>query len=71
MYIPQSNYITLRPCKNFNVKPELETFEWDTFNPDCLIRISNVDTFKFLLNPLFFGFTTEKSKNRFFKTRVC
>ena len=44
MFIPQSNYITLRPCKNFNVKPELETFEWDTFNPDCLIRISNVDT---------------------------
>ena len=23
--------------------------------PDCLIRISNVETFNFLLNPLFFG----------------
>ena len=34
--------------------PELGTLEWDTFNPDWLIRISNVDTFNFLLNPLFF-----------------
>ena len=38
---------------------ELGTLEWDTFNPDCLIRISNVDTFKFLLNPPFF----EKAKS--------
>ena len=36
------------------VTPELETLECDTFNPDCLIRISNVDTFNILLNPLFF-----------------
>ena len=27
------------------VYTELGTLEWDTFNPDCLIRISNVDTF--------------------------
>ena len=40
--------------------PELRTLEWDTINPDCLIRISNVDTFDFLLNPLFFGYNTEK-----------
>ena len=43
------------------------TLEWDTFNPDCLIRISNVDTFNFLLNPLFFGYSTEKSKTGFSK----
>ena len=33
-------------------KSELGTLELDTFNPDYLIRISNVDTFNFLLNPL-------------------
>ena len=46
---------------------ELGTLEWDTFNPDCLIRISNVDTFKFLLNPIFFEYRTEKSKTGFSK----
>ena len=44
---------------------ELGTLKWDTINPDCLIRISNVDTFDFLLNPLFFGYSTEKSKTGF------
>ena len=34
---------------------ELTTLELDTFNPDCLIWISNVDTFYFLLNPHFFS----------------
>jgi len=33
---------------------ELGSLEWDTINPDCLIRISNVDTFDVMLNPLFF-----------------
>ena len=33
---------------------ELKTLELDTFNPDRLIWISNVDTFNFLLNPLWF-----------------
>ena len=33
---------------------ELKTLELDTFNPDRLIWISNVDTFNFLLNPFFF-----------------
>jgi len=33
-------------CRAF---PELGTLEWDTINPDCLIRISNVDTFDFML----------------------
>ena len=51
------------------VVPELGTLEWDTFNPDCLIRIFNVGTYNFLLNQLFFGYSTEKSKNRFFKIR--
>jgi len=46
------------------------TLEWDTVNPDCLIRISNVDTFDFLLNSLFFGYSTEKSKTGFLKLRV-
>ena len=54
-------------CRAF---PELGTLEWDTINPDCLIRISNVDTFDFMLNPLFFGYRTEKSKTGFFKLRV-
>jgi len=43
------------------------SLEWDTFNPDCLIRISNVDTYNFLLNPIFFGYSTEKSKTGFSK----
>ena len=55
--------------------PELGTLEWDTFNPDWLIRISNVDTFNFLLNPLFFGYRREKSKTGFSKlespSRFC
>ena len=48
-----------------NNHPELGTLEWDTFNPDCLIRISNLDNFNFLLNPLFFGYSREKSKTGF------
>ena len=40
--------------------PELGTLEWDIFNPNCLIRLSNVDTFNFFVNPLFFGLSTEK-----------
>ena len=31
------------------------TLELDIFDPDCLIQISNVDTFNLLLNPLYFG----------------
>ena len=27
------------------IGPELGTLEWDNINPDCLIRISNMDTF--------------------------
>jgi len=46
---------------------ELGTLEWETFNPDCLIRIFNVDTFNFLFNPLFFGYSREKSKTGFSK----
>ena len=58
-----------------NVKTELGTLEWETINPECLIRTSNVDTFDFLLNPLFFGYSTEKSKTGFSKlesaSRFC
>ena len=45
-----------------NITHELGTLEWDTFNPDCLIRISNMVTFNVVLNPSFFGKSTEKSK---------
>ena len=53
---------------NFSA-PELGTLEWDTINPDpdCLIRISNVETLNYLLNPLFFGHSTEKLKTGFSK----
>ena len=51
---------------NYVYRAEMGTLEWDTFNPDCLIRISNVDTFNFLLNPPYLGYSTEKSKNGFF-----
>ena len=42
---------------------ELGTFERDTFHPNCAIGISNVDAFNFLLNPLFFGYSTKNEKN--------
>ena len=48
-------------------KSELGTLEWDTFNPDSLVRISIVDAFNFLLNPLLFGYSTKKSKTGFSK----
>ena len=50
-----------------HLQSELGTLEWDTFNPDFLIRIYNMVTFNFLPNPLFFGYITEKSKTGFFK----
>ena len=54
---------------------ELGTLQWDTFNPNCLIRISNVDTYNFQLNPLFFGYSTEKPNTGFSKldslSRFC
>ena len=37
-------------------------FRMETFNSDCLIRISYVDTFN-----IFFGYSTEKSKTGFSK----
>ena len=45
--------------------PELGTLEWDTFYHDCLIRISNEDTFNFFLNPLFFDIVEKNKKNGF------
>ena len=67
--ISNFNFI-LNPSLTLHIaKPELRTLEWETFNPDCLIRISNVDTFDFLLNPLFFGHSTENSKTDFSKFR--
>ena len=33
--------------------PKQKTLEWDSLNPDRLIWVSNVNTFDFLLNPLF------------------
>ena len=55
----------LREVLEININSELGTLEWDTFNPDCLIRISNVDTFSFLIHS-FFGYNREKSKTVFF-----
>ena len=49
--------------------PELGTLERDTFNPDCLIQLLNVETFDFLLNPLFFGYSIEKTKTDFSKLK--
>ena len=50
-------------------------FRMGTFHPDCLIRISNVDTFNFLLNPLFVRYSREKPKIGFSKlespSRFC
>ena len=36
-------------------RTELGTLEWINFNPDFLFRISNVETFHFCPNPLFFS----------------
>ena len=65
----QGRYLNIIYITPFHIYPELGTLEWDTFNPDCLIRISNVDTFYFLLNPFLFGYSTEKSKTGFWKLR--
>ena len=32
---------------HYLIWPQLGTLEWITFNPDCLIRISTVETFNF------------------------
>ena len=40
---------------HYLIWPQLGTLEWITFNPDCLIRISTVETFNFSPNPLFFS----------------
>ena len=42
-----------RKDMTFAILPELKTLEWDILNHDCLIWVSNVHTFGFLLNPLF------------------
>ena len=36
------------------ITPEMGTLEWDTFNSDCLIQISNLGTFNFLLISCYF-----------------
>ena len=56
--------------KEAEKRTELGTLEWDTINPDCLIRISNVDTFDSLLNPLFFLDEVQKNQKAvFFKIK--
>ena len=52
----------------YKIRAEERT-ELGTLNPECLIRISYVDTFHFLLNPLIFGYSTEESKTGFSKLR--
>ena len=44
---------------------ELGTLKWDTFNPDCLIRISKVETFNFFLNPFFLDRVQKNQKTGF------
>jgi len=62
--------IVNRTCHYIKGKlPELGILEWITFNPDCLIRISNVDTFNFLLNPLFFGYKAQKNQKSVFQNK--
>ena len=59
------------PCNGLALKitsTELGTLEQDTFNSGCLILISNVDTFNFLLSTLFW-IQFRKIENRFFKDR--
>ena len=46
-------YLKLRLQSLSKGRSELGTLEFDTLNPDRLIWISNLDTFDFLLNPLF------------------
>ena len=50
---------------------ELRTLELETFNLDCLIRISNADTFNFLLNPLFFGYRKTSFSKLESPSRFC
>ena len=59
---------------------ELKTLELDTLNPellnpDYLMWVSNGPNFDFHLNPLFLGYSKEKSKTVFFNldslSRFC
>ena len=43
---------------------ELKTLELDTPNPDRLIRISTVETFNFLFNPLLLDITIPTTCNK-------
>jgi len=69
LFVCKQNVKAANPRSGPNFS-ELGTLEWDTIDPDCLIRISNVDTYDFLLNPLFFGKSRKKSKTGFLKLRV-
>ena len=54
------------------METELETFELKTFNPNCLIWISTVDTFNFNSNPLSLDITfhtTCKTDTVYYKYR--
>ena len=48
-----SHYMFYSILREF-ITPEMGTLEWDTFNSDCLIQISNLGTFNFLLSPPYF-----------------
>ncbi len=57
-----------------HLQSELGTLEWDTFNPDFLIRIYNMVTFNFLPNPLLFWkqLTVHRNQKQLFQNyRVC
>ena len=53
--------INLVYCNPFCfIKSKLKTLVLDTLNPPCLISVSTVDTFNFLLNPLFWIFFSDQ-----------
>ena len=65
MFVCKQNFKAANPISGPNFS-ELGTLEWDTVDPDCLIRITNVDTYDFLLNPLFFLDKLKKNQKTFF-----
>ncbi len=62
LFETMQKFAEINPYGTFHFLSELGTLEWETINPDCLIRIFNVDTFNFLLNPLFLDIEQNNQK---------
>ena len=67
LFETMQKFAEINPYGTFHFLSELGTLEWETINPDCLIRIFNVDTFNFFLNHSFFTCSPKKSKTCFSK----